>query len=112
MEFRFEVTDDGTVVHPTSFTVSIPTSGAAQNRTVTFRGLSANPRDYVQTTIRDNQGGITTSSVHGADASGNATLTDSHGRITGQLLSGNNSRVALMFARTDTGADGVPDLME
>jgi hypothetical protein len=112
LEFQFEVLADGTVVSPATVTVSIPTQGAAVDRRVVFTGLSANPRDYVKTIIRDNQGGVTQSSVHGADAHGRATLRDAQGNITAAVLSGNNSRVTIMFARTDVDSNGVPDLFE
>jgi hypothetical protein len=112
LEFQFEVLADGTVVSPATVTVSIPTQGAAADRRVMFTGLSANPRDYVKTTIRDNGGGFTESSVHGADAQGRATLRDAQGSITAAVLSGNNSRITIMFARTDADSNGVPDLLE
>ena len=112
LEFRFEVLPDGTVIHPTTLSVRIPTQGAATDRRAIFGGLSANPQDFVQTIIIDNQGGTTESSIHGADAQGRAVLRDSQGSITADILSGNNSRVILMFARTDGDSNGVPDLME
>ncbi len=112
LEFRFEVLPDGTVVHPATLSVHIPTQGAATDSRIVFTGLSANPQDFVQTVIIDNQGGITESSIHGADAQGRVALRDSQGSITADVLTGNNSRVILMFARTDADTDGVPDLME
>jgi hypothetical protein len=112
IEFKFEVLADGTVIRPTSIRVNIPTRGAATDRRITFTGLSPNPRDYTRTVILDQQGGRTESSIHGADAQGRATLRDAQGNITAEILSGNASRITMLFARTDADANGVPDLFE
>lgn len=110
LEFKFEVLPNGTVVGPRVMTVNIPTRGAATDRRVILTGLNATPPDYVKTIIRDQRGGITESAVHAADAQGRVVLRDAHGNITAETLSGNDSRITIMFARTDTDADGVPNL--
>ncbi|MBM3474231.1 MAG: hypothetical protein FJX75_13260 [Armatimonadetes bacterium] len=112
LEFRFEVLADGTVIRPTSIRANIPTRGAAIDRRITFTGLSFNPRDYTRTIILDKNGGRTESSIHGADAQGRATLQDAQGNVTAEVLSGNASRITILFARTDADVNGVPDLFE
>jgi len=112
IEFRFEVLGDGTVVSPTNMTVRIPTRGAATDRRVVFTGLSGAAPDYARTIIRDRQGGVTQSRIYAAPANGTITVTDAQGSITADLLSGSNSRITTLFARTDADLDGTPDLME
>lgn len=110
LEFAFEVLAGGVVVAPDTIDVNIPTRGAAKNQRVTCRGLSFSPRDYVKTVIIDNGGGRTESAVHGANSSGVAVLRDAQGNISARVLSGPNSRISMMFGRTDSDKDGVPDL--
>jgi len=112
LEFQFEVLANGTVVSPTSITVNLPTRGAAADRRVTFTGLNGAAPDYAKTIIRDRTGGTTESRVHEAEANGRIIMRDAQGNITAEVLSGNASRITMMFARTDTDGDGVPDLME
>ncbi len=110
LEFAFEVLAGGVVVSPDTIEVNIPTRGAARNQRVTCRGLSFNPRDYVKTVIIDNGGGRTESAVHGANSNGVAILRDAQGNITARVLSGPNSRISMLFGRTDSDRDGIPDL--
>ncbi len=110
LEFAFEVLAGGVVVSPTTLDVNIPTRGAARNQRVTCRGLSFNPRDYVKTIIIDDGGGRTESAVHGADSNGVAIIRDAQGNLTARVLSGPDSRISMLFGRTDSDRDGVPDL--
>ncbi|MGQ9732424.1 MAG: hypothetical protein ACUVX8_14280 [Candidatus Zipacnadales bacterium] len=112
VEFKFEVLANGEIVSPETLSVHIPTSGAATDRRIRCTGLSADPPDYVKTIILDNQGGITESAVHAANAQGNVVIHDAQGSITAEVLSGNNSRISALFARTDSDSDGMPELFE
>jgi hypothetical protein len=110
LEFAFEVLAGGVVVSPDTIQVNIPTRGAARNQRVTCRGLSFNPRDYVKTVIIDNAGGRIESAVHGANSNGVAILRDAQGNVRANVLSGANSSITMLFARTDSDTDGIPDL--
>ncbi|HJN18999.1 MAG TPA: hypothetical protein QGH10_26100, partial [Armatimonadota bacterium] len=109
LEFWFECLADGTVVSPATITVDIPVRGAAANQRIVMTGLDGGA--MVKAVIVDNIGGRNESAVAAANSSGNATITDGQGAVTAASLSGNNSRVQLMFGQTDTTpANGVPDI--
>ena len=109
LEFWLECLADGTVVSPDTLTVDIPVRGAAPNKKIVMTGLDAG--DMAKVIIVDNIGGRNESAVATASAAGTATITDGQGAVTAGTLSGNNSRVQLMFGQTDTTpANGVPDI--
>lgn len=109
LRFQFECLADGTVVSPDELTVSIPTSGKAQDQRIICTGLPAGTADYVRTQLWDNQGGLT-SKVKQSDSNGRAVMQDVHGNLTAALLNGGT--VALSFARTNGNANPLPDLLE
>jgi len=109
LRFQFECLADGTVVSPDELTVSIPTSGKAQNQQIVCTGLSAGTADYMRTQLWDNQGGLTSRTTQ-SGATGTVVVQDVHGNLTAALL--NNGTVALSFARTNGNGNPVPDLLE
>jgi hypothetical protein len=111
-ELRFEVLRFGRVVCPQVVRATIPTRGAPTNNSITVEGLSPSPPDSVKAVIVDSDGGRTISRPHAADSLGQAVIIDALGRVTAEILSGPSSRVELWAAQTDSGANGIPDLLE
>jgi len=94
---RCQVTGSGRIVLPSTVTVRIPTRGplSTSQRSAVMTGLVTN--DWARVVIVDHEGGTSTASDQ-ADGTGRCTIANAQGSITGELLSGTDTRITIAFA--------------
>jgi hypothetical protein len=108
LRLGFEVLADGTVIAPGHVKLNVPTNGTVGDPRVVVTGLEAG--DFARTSVIDTGGARSQSRIHVADPSGAAAVPQALKGITAGRLSGPQSQIILLFARTDADRDGYPDV--
>ena len=113
LEFGAECLADGTVVVPDLIETGVPVTEDASLDYLWVDGLSREPRDWLKVIVVDNYGGRSESPPRKATGWwGWVNMVGDGWGGSYKAISGPNSVLSLLFARTDGDGDGIPDLLQ
>ena len=113
LEFGAECLADGTVVVPDLIETGVPVTEDASLDYLWVDGLSREPRDWLKVIVVDNYGGRSESPPRKATGWwGWVNMVGDGWGGSYKAISGPDSVLSLLFARTDGDGDGIPDLLQ